>query len=187
MVEIRVEPATPERWDDVVSTFGSRAARPDSCWCQRFRQHAEASNRAALEREIRLEPVPVGLIAYVDGDPSAWTRIVPRRTLPGVQGNRALRPLVADDAGAWWVTCFAVRRDRRGSGLGVVLLRAAIDFATQHGGTMLEGHPVDVERLKAAPSASALFTGTRSMFLEAGFEEIGRTYLGRPVMRRVLA
>jgi GNAT superfamily N-acetyltransferase len=185
-VEIRVEPATPERWDDVVTAFGARASRPDSCWCQRFRQHDEASNRTALEGEIRLDQTPVGLIAYVDGDPSAWSRVVPRRTLPGVQGNRALQPLFAEDAAAWWVTCFAVRRDRRGSGLGVTLLRAAIDFATEHGGTVLEGHPVDVERLKAAPSASALFTGTRSMFLAAGFDEIGRTYLGRPVMRRAL-
>lgn len=41
---------------------------------------------------------------------------------------------------------------------------------------MLEGHPVDVERLQARPSASALFTGTTAMFQAAGFTEVRRTY-----------
>jgi len=68
----------------------------------------------------------------------------------------------------------------------VALLLAAVDHAREHGGTVLDGHPVDVGRLRATPSASALFTGTRSMFAAAGFEEIGRTYTSRPVMRRQL-
>lgn len=51
---------------------------------------------------------------------------------------------------------------------------------------MLDGHPVDVDRLTGTPSASALFTGVRSIFAAAGFEEIGRTYPSRPVMRHRL-
>jgi GNAT superfamily N-acetyltransferase len=178
---ISVEPAMPGRWDDVVLAFGT-----GSCWCQRFRRQDEADNRAALRAEIETGVVPVGLIAYVEGDPAAWSRVVPRHTLPGVQENRALRRLLADDPGAWWVSCVVVRREHRGHGVGVALLRAAVDHARGHGATVLDGHPVDVSRLKARPSASALFTGTRSMFAAAGFEEIGRTYVSRPVMRREL-
>lgn len=181
---VTVRPATPARWDDVVRAFGS--AKPGSCWCQRFRRHDEPDNRAALRREIDTGPVPIGLIACVDADPAGWTRVVPRDTLPGVRDNRALRRLLEDDPAAWWVTCLTVRRDHRGEGVGLALLRAAVDHARDHGATVLDGHPVDVDRLTATPSASALFTGVRSLFAAAGFEEIGRTYPSRPVMRHRL-
>jgi GNAT superfamily N-acetyltransferase len=183
---VTVAAATPERWDDVVRAFGSRGRKPDTCWCQRFRRHSDPDNRAALRREIDSSTVPIGLIAYVDGDPAGWTRVVPRDTLPGVRDNRALRRLLEDDPAAWWVTCLAVRRDHRGAGVGAALLGAAVEHAREHRATVLDGHPVDVDLLTGTPSASALFTGVRSMFAAAGFEEIGRTYASRPVMRRKL-
>jgi hypothetical protein len=51
----------------------------------------------------------------------------------------------------------------------------------------VEGHPVDVAGLRAnRVAASALYTGTKALFVAAGFVEIARTYPTRPVMRRVL-
>jgi hypothetical protein len=35
-------------------------------------------------------------------------------------------------------------------------------------------------------AASALYTGTKALFVAAGFVEVARTYPTRPVMRRVL-
>ena len=58
------------------------------------------------------------LIAYVDDHPAGWTRVGPRAAFPGVTGNKALsRVLTADSAGVWWVTCFAVGRHYRRSGV----------------------------------------------------------------------
>ncbi|MGE5719191.1 MAG: GNAT family N-acetyltransferase [Nocardioidaceae bacterium] len=37
-----------------------------------------------------------------------------------------------------------MRREHRGSGIGVALLEAAVDWAAQHGASVLEGHPVDL-------------------------------------------
>lgn len=71
----------------------------------------------------------------------------------------------------------------RGRGVGVALLRAALHFARVHGASVLDGHRVDVEGLRATPAPSALFTRTRKTFVAAGFTEIGRTYITRPVMR----
>ena len=181
-------PASPQRWDDVVAVFGRRGDDPGWCWCRRFldpSQGTDASdNRASLRREITTAEVPPGLIAYVDGRPAGWTRVMPRHLLAGVLANRALRRVLPDDPGAWWVTCFAVDQQYRHRGVATGLLGAAVAHARSHGATAVEGHPVDTDALRAAKvSGSALFTGTMRTFLEVGFGEIARTYPSRPVMR----
>jgi GNAT superfamily N-acetyltransferase len=191
-MSVEVRPATPDRWNDIVSVFGRRGADPSWCWCQRLlRPVARESvalespnNRDALCHEIAHAAVPPGLIAYVDGQPAGWTRVGPRSGFPGVTGNRALARVLTEDPGAWWVTCFVVDDRHRRAGVGSALLRAAVDLAREHGATAVEGHPVDVAGLHAAKvGASALFTGTLAMFSAAGFIESARTYATRPVMR----
>ncbi len=120
----------------------------------------------------------------LDDHPVGWTRVGPRSTLPAVLGNRALAKVLSDDDGVWWVPCFVVDSRRRRSGIGLALLRAAVEYARDHGATAIEGHPVDVASLKAARvSGSAIYTGTVAMFEAVGFTEIARTYPTRPVMR----
>jgi GNAT superfamily N-acetyltransferase len=130
--------------------------------------------------------VPIGLLAYLDDDAVGWTRVVARSTLPGVTENRALGRILDDDPDAWWVSCFVVRREHRGKGIGNALLDAAVAWAARHGASVLDGHPVDTGGLVGTPSPSAIFTGTVAMFRQAGFTEIGRTYPTRPVMRHQL-
>jgi GNAT superfamily N-acetyltransferase len=104
-----------------------------------------------------------------------------------VSGNRALAKVLTEDSGAWWVTCFAVDSRHRRSGVGSTLLKAAVEFAREHGATAVEGHPVDVAALSAARvGGSAIFTGTVAMFSAAGFTEVARTYPTRPVMRLLI-
>jgi GNAT superfamily N-acetyltransferase len=186
MSTVRVVPATAERWRQLGRVFGPREKNPASCWCQRFRRHEEPDNRAALHREVHEADLPVGLLAILDDDVVGWTRVVPRATLPGITENRTLARILEEDLDAWWVSCFVVRREHRGSGIGVALLEAAVDWAAQHGAAVLDGHPVDTDGLVGTPSPSAVFTGTLTMFQRAGFTEIGRTYRTRPVMRRDL-
>jgi GNAT superfamily N-acetyltransferase len=186
MTAVRVVPATRESWPQLGRVFGVREKDPTSCWCQRFRRHDEPDNRSALQREVQTVDVPVGLLAYREDDAVGWTRVVLRSTLPGVTENRALARILDDDPDAWWVSCFVVRRDNRGSGVGASLLEAAVDWAAQHGASVLDGHPVDTHGLAGTPSPSAIFTGTVAMFQRAGFTEIGRTFRTRPVMRRRL-
>jgi len=193
---VQVRPATPDRWSDVVTVFGRRGEDPSWCWCRLFlRSESHESsppeptldNRDALRQEITYADIPPGLLAYVDDQPVGWTRVGPRSSFAGVSGNRALARVLTDDPGTWWVTCFAVDSRHRRSGVGSALLRAAVEFAREHGATAVEGHPVDVAALRAARvSGSAIFTGTEAMFSAARFSEVARTYPTRPVMRLVL-
>ncbi|MGH8879003.1 MAG: GNAT family N-acetyltransferase [Stackebrandtia sp.] len=190
-MSVRVEPATADRWDDLVAAFGKRGADPGWCWCRLFlRRPGTAAtqdrpdNREALRQEMHSAAVPPGLIAYADGVPVGWTRTGPRSGFPGVTGNRALAKVLIDDPGTWWVTCFAVGSRHRRTGVGAALLTAAVVFAGDHGATAVEGHPVDTAALTAARvSGAAVYTGTMSMFVTAGFVEVARTYRTRPVMR----
>src|SRR4051794_32577191 len=187
MTALRVVPATAQRWQELGRVFGPREEDPASCWCQRFLRHDELDNRSALHREVQEAALPVGLLAYRDENAVGWTRVVPRSTLPGVTESRALARILDDDPDAWWVSCFVVRREHRKSGVGAALLEAAVDWAARHGASVLDGHPVDTHGLAGGASPSAIFTGTFSMFQQAGFTEIGRTYRTRPVMRHALS
>jgi GNAT superfamily N-acetyltransferase len=190
-VTIRTFPATPERWDDIVTVFGRRGDDPGWCWCQRFMAPSQdgitTSNRDALHSEVQSASVAPGVLAYVDGTPAGWSRVMPRSAVPLVQRNRALRRILDDNPGVWWIPCFAVDRRHRSIGVATALLEAAVDHAAHNGATAVEGHPVDVDALQAERvNGSALFTGTMRTFVACGFHEVGRTYPSRPVMRRDL-
>ena len=95
MVTITTSPATPDRWNDIVAVFGRRGEDPGWCWCQRFMERsvgaaALRTNRDALHTEVRSASVPLGVLAYVDGTPAGWSRVMPRADVPLVQRNRAL-------------------------------------------------------------------------------------------------
>ena len=186
-MSIDVRPATADRWDDIATLFGRRFGGASSCWCQVFVGAGTAgapSKRDALHDEISHAVIAPGLIAYADDHPVGWTRVAPRSSLPGVLGNRALARVLADDDAAWWVSCFKVDSRHRRTGVGAALLHGAVEYAREHGATAVEGHPVDVDALKAARvSGSAIYTGTVAMFAAAGFTEVARTYPTRPVMR----
>src|SRR5918993_631847 len=138
MATTTTTPVTARHWNDVVAVFGRRGNDSTWCWCRRFLDTPDdaddpPNNRDALHNEISTAVIPPGLIAYVDGVPAGWTRVVPRSTLPGVLANRALRRVLPDDPHAWWVTCFAIDQRHRNAGVATSLLFAAVAHARSHG------------------------------------------------------
>lgn len=196
--DVVVRPATPDRWDDLVGLFGTRG-EPSWCWCQFFvttgDSYRESSdrNRAALHDQVSAAAVPPGLIAYAAGPPSGpalgWVQVGPRPTFPRVTRSRPLAQVVGEDVGdetVWRTTCFVVKVGQRRRGVARALLAGAIDFSREHGARTLEAHPVDVAARSTRIGGSELYHGTLSMFLDAGFVEVGRTGATRPVVRRAL-
>jgi GNAT superfamily N-acetyltransferase len=180
---LRIEPATPERWDDVVDLFGPNGAY-SNCWCTWWMwRSAEWDRRRAGERKRELQRRvdagdQPGLLAYDGTDPIGWCAVAPRERYDRLDNPRARTYRRLDDRPSWVVTCFFVRRDRRGEGVATALLAAVAAFVASRGGALVEGYPT--EHPEHGPAA--MYTGTVPMFTEAGFTEVARPR-GRPHVR----
>lgn len=179
--------ATADRWADVAVVMGTRGD-PARCWCQWFRYPnrewnamTTAQRRTLLRRQVA-GPVPPGVLAYDDtGEPAGWCAVAPRADYPRLLTDRAAS-VTSDEDGLWSVTCFVVRIGARRGGLAEVLLDGAVDLARRHGARVVEAYPVDPT--VRATSSSALYHGPLSVFLRAGFAEVGgRVNPARPVVR----
>jgi GNAT superfamily N-acetyltransferase len=177
-------PLTPDRWDDLETLFGKRGACA-GCWCMYWRlkrSEFEAlsgeGTHQALKALVDGGQAP-GLLAYAGETPVGWCALAPRETYPVLENSRVLKRV--DERPVWSVVCFFVDRRFRRQGLTVELLRAAVDYARQHGARMVEGYPVEPKKEKA-PDVF-VYTGLASAFLKAGFVEVLRRSETRPIMR----
>ncbi len=183
---LEIEPATPDRWADVVALFGPRGAC-GGCWCMYWRRSAAEyergkgrANRDTLRRLVAGGATP-GLLAYASGAPVGWCAVAPREAYPRLERARVLQRI--DDQPVWSVVCLFVVKAWRRRGVSVALLEGAAVFAAGRGARILEGYPV--EPRDAMPDAFA-WTGTAAAFRAAGFREAARGSPTRPIMRRTL-
>ncbi len=116
---------------------------------------------------------PVGLLAYLDGEPTAWCSVAPRPTFKKLGG--ITYEGIPEDA-VWSIVCFFVKRAVRGRGLFDRLLAEAVAYARAHGAAVVESYPVDPD------SPSYRFMGFVAAFAAFGFEEVARAGTRRHVM-----
>jgi hypothetical protein len=175
--ELTFKSVTSATRGDFEHLFGAPGA-PSYCWCMVWRRTSEeAKHHSGPDRKTQMMSriaagVPVGLVGYRDGEPSAWVSIGPRDTYRNLGGPAA-------EAGEviWSLVCLFVPRRLRGQATVRSLIAAAVDHARHNGATIVEAYPVD----EAAPSYR--FMGFVKVFAEAGFVEVGRAGNRRHVMR----
>jgi GNAT superfamily N-acetyltransferase len=173
-------PVTSERLADL-ARFSEKHGKFRYCSCMRWRLASADYKRSTKESRIATldalvqQEMPVGVLAYRDGEPVGWVSIAPRGTYAALERFKAL-PRV-DDLPVWSVVCFFVDRHERGHGLTLGMLRAAVSYAISQGAEIVEGYPVEVG------ARLYIYMGSVATFREAGFEEVARSTEGRPVMR----
>jgi hypothetical protein len=175
-------PVTPERLADL-ERFSDRHGRFRYCSCMRWRfasaeyqRSTKDSRVAALADRVR-RGVPVGVLAYVDGEPVGWCSVAPRETYAALERYRALPRL--DDTPVWSVACFFVDSSVRRKGVTLGLLCAAVAYAHGQGAAVVEGYPVE-------PGAGLYaYMGSPSTFRAAGFVDVTPPGQARRVMRHV--
>ncbi|WP_232676849.1 N-acetyltransferase [Nocardioides sp. R-C-SC26] len=187
-----VHPATSERFDDLADVINPNR-RATHCWCLSHRltakQIAAFPDRESAARDLATRPNPAGVLLYDDELPVGWCSITPRSENPRLSASRLIRPI--DEQDVWSIICVVVRGGHRRRGLSTPLIDGAVEHAFAHGAPAVEAYPVDND---AADGTSRIdttmaFVGTRSMFEQAGFEQVGTTDakgsgLPRIVMRR---
>jgi GNAT superfamily N-acetyltransferase len=184
--KLEFHPLTPERWRDFESLFGERGAC-GGCWCMwprlarsQYETQKGARNKRAMKKLVEGGRAP-GIIAYQDGRPIGWCSVAPREEFLRLERSRILKPV--DEQPVWSVVCFFVAKEHRGGGLSAKLLKAAIDFVRERGGSIVEGYPVEPQ--KKQPDAF-MWTGLAAAFAKAGFKECARRSATRPVMRYMI-
>ena len=165
---IEVVPATPDRWDDVVTVMGDLDR---GCWCQAPRGRVSARRgapsdvrRLALRAQLAEEP-PAGMLAYVEDEVAGWCGFGPRPILPRLEHSRTIPKL--DDRAVWAILCFKVRVGFRRRGVAAALLDGVVAYARRSGAPGVEAYPIDPEGGRVDVSFG--YVGVTPMFERAGF------------------
>ena len=190
-------PLTP----DLMDGFGAvlRGNFGAGCWCM-FPRLTRAETialpgegsisprrRRVMTELAQRDPAP-GLLAYDGDEPVGWIAVAPRGELNRVDRSRAT-PRV-DDVDVWAIPCVTVRKDVRGRGIAVALIREAVRYAAQYAAPAVEAYPRAGSERTGDDNA---YFGTETMFRRAGFEVIRgplenrpRNWIARVVMRRTI-
>jgi GNAT superfamily N-acetyltransferase len=195
--DVTIVPANEASWEDLQAVFGARGPAR-RCQCQRYKMRPKEGwgSVGAEELAFRLRQqtdcghpessTTSGLVAYVDGEPVGWCAVEPRSAYARLLRNCRVpwegRTEDKSDASVWAVTCFVTRAGFRRGGVSRALARAAVGFARERSARALEGYPL-IPECGQGFILEELHVGSRSIFEEAGFDEVSRPSVRRAVMR----
>jgi len=151
--------------------------RPGREW----EKHKGAGNKRAFKRLVTGGKAH-GVLAFAGEEPVGWCSIDPRADYKALETKRSLK--TDWDADTWSITCFFIRREWRGQGVGGKLLRAAVELAREQGARRIEGYPVKPYQDRM-PGAFA-WTGLPQMFERQRFRSLPDPPGKRPIYVRNL-
>lgn len=166
--QIHVLPATPDRWDDVVTLLGGDGDR--GCWCQSWRgsEVPGETRRDALQRQLTTPDPPPGFLAYRGDQVAGWVGVSLRSRAPRLARSRTLPAL--DDRDVWCVGCFRIRPGHRRIGVASALLEGVVAAARAVGAPGVEAWPIDPSGARVDVGLG--YVGLASMFDRAGFRRV---------------
>ena len=183
-----VRDLAPSLWPALETLFGPRGAC-GGCWCmywrlekgERWEDLKGAAGEAADEGNSSLRARRGARSHLRARSRSAGSPIGPRQDFPRL--DRA-RTLACDDPErVWSLPCFFIKAGWRDRGVASALLRHSLRSLRRQGAKIAEGYPVNLKSGQRLPHAFA-WTGTRSLFADAGFELAGAATTSKVRMRR---
>ena len=188
MARFSIKELGPPTWPDFARFFESHPPVWSGCWCTAFhlkrdeeRAIATAAKRRALKKRLVLANRSHAALVYDGADIVGWCQFGPPAELPArISGYGRIGESLPD----WRITCFVVHHDRRRQGIAKKALEGALRLIAGKGGGTVDGYPIDV---KGKPySSSFLWSGTESMFTQAGFRQLGHFGTSKGVMRKMV-
>lgn len=181
--ELTFCPVTADRWVDLETLFSEQGIQ-NGCWCMYWRiprkqcqQNYGEGNRQFLKQIVESGNVP-GILAYHSGKPVGWCSVAPREEFPVVLRSPTLKPI--DDQPVWSIVCFFVSRPYRERGLTHLLIKAAIQYASECGAQIIESFPIDVHEKYIRYER---YSGLTTTYEKEGFKVACRRSKRRPIMR----
>jgi len=181
--ELIFKPVSPDKWADLETLFSEHGIQ-NGCWCMYWRisrkecQHNYGEgNKQFLKKIVESGTIP-GILAYRHEKPIGWCSVAPREDFPVIGRSPTLKPI--DDQPVWSIVCFFVSKPYRHSRLTHLLIRAAIQYAKEHGARIVESYPIDVH---AKYIEYERYSGLTTTFEKEGFKEVLRRSDRKPIMR----
>jgi GNAT superfamily N-acetyltransferase len=167
-----VKPLGPDTWDDFAALAERHNGVWGGCWCTFFHtSHAEKTydaedNRALKERLVREGRAHAALVFH--GDLAvAWCQYGVPEELPNINHRKEYEASL-ERLPHYRITCFFVDKKYRRRRVAEAALHGALDLIAQAGGGIVEAYPQDTGGKKI--TASFLYSATRSLFDQAGFD-----------------
>lgn len=140
--------------------------------------HGPANKRA--KKQLVSERSSHGIIVYRNDKPVGWCQYGLREELPRIDASSKYKSLgLESDGKLWRVTCFFVDRHNRRRGIGGFALNTTIDSIRKKGGGLVEAYPSK----KPGQGSSLMWSGTVSMFENAGFKTVAPFGKSHVIMR----
>jgi GNAT superfamily N-acetyltransferase len=158
-----------------------------SCWCmwfvisvKEYHQGGSPANAAKFKTLAASSDHPLGLIAYLDGQPVGWTAAGPRSRYARAVRTPTMKAIdQSENDNVWLVPCFFIRPDMRGQGIARSLLESAVALAKKSHASAIEGFPTAGSKRSSADRQVA----TEQLFESCDFRAISRPSSNRVVMR----
>lgn len=183
-----IQPLTRQNWEDFEILFGPRGACA-GCWCMYWFITQKENDllkgeglKSLMHRKVWDEGISPGLMIFVDSEAAGWIALGPRADYKRLARSRILKPV--DDLEVWSIVCFFVHKKWRKQGLNSRLIAAAVNYGRENGAKIIEAYPEDPKK-NQVPDVFA-YTGLVSSFQKAGFIEVVRRSVTRPIMRLTL-
>lgn len=173
MSNYTIKPLDVQTWDAFEALVEKHNGVWGGCWCTWF--HAERNDKEAAaaegtkamkQRLVRKGRAHAALV--FDGeDAVGWCQYGSVEELPRIYHRKEWEAGLVETPD-YRITCFFVDRDHRRSGVAAAALDGVLQLIADSGGGLVEGYPEDTGGKQA--KASFLYSTTRSMFEDAGFE-----------------